>query len=66
MILKSSNVKAVDYNESTEIMVVEFVGGGKYKYFSVPAQVYKGLISAESPGTYLSNFIKGKFNFKKL
>jgi lysyl-tRNA synthetase class 2 len=65
MVLNSSRIKSVDYNESTEVLTIEFVKGGKYKYFSVSKNVYDTIIKTKSPGNYFDNFIKGKYNFKK-
>jgi len=66
MQLKSSRIKSVEYNDSTEVLTIEFVKGGRYKYFSVPDVIYQGLISSSSPGTYFDNFIKAKYNYKKV
>jgi len=65
MQLKSSRIKSVEYNDSTEALIIEFVKGGRYKYFSVPDVIYQGLISSSSPGAYFDNFIKTKYNYKK-
>lgn len=65
MQLKSSRIKSAEYNDSTEVLTVEFVKGGKYKYYAVPESVYKGLVGSSSPGNYFDTAIKSKFNFKK-
>lgn len=65
MNINSSRIRSVDYNESTEILIVEFVSGGKYKYFSVPEEIYNGLVQSASPGNYFDSFIKRTYNFKK-
>lgn len=65
MLLKSSRIKLAEYNDSTEILTIEFVAGGRYKYFSVPENIYHGLISSKSPGAYFDSVIKTRYNFKK-
>ena len=65
MQLNSSRIKSVEYNDSTEVLSIQFVKGGNYKYYSVPEEIYKGLIKSNSPGNYFDMFIKLKYNCKK-
>ena len=65
MQLKSSRIKSVEYNDSTEVLTIDFVKGGKYKYFSVPESVYEGITRSKSPGNYFDTVIKSKYNYKK-
>ena len=66
MNLNSSRIKTAVYNETTESLTIEFVRGGKYKYFSVPEEIYKGLIKSKSPGNYFDTSIKSIFICKKV
>ena len=66
MILNSTRIKSVEYNNSTEVLTIEFVKGGKYKYYSVPEIIYTGIIKSASPGAYFDNNIKLKYNHKKV
>jgi hypothetical protein len=63
--LKSSRIKSVEYKDSTEVLIVEFVKGGKYKYYAVPEKIYEELIVSESPGRYFDGLIKPNYRFKK-
>lgn len=65
MQLKSSRIKSAEYNDSTEVLTVEFVKGGEYKYYAVPESVYKGLINSPSPGNYFDTAIKLQYKYKK-
>jgi hypothetical protein len=65
MQLNSSRIRSVEYNNSTEILTIDFVKGGKYKYFSVPETIYNGIIKSDSPGNYFDTMIKSKYNYKK-
>lgn len=65
MNLKSSRIKSAEYNDSTEVLTIEFAKGGRYKYYSVPKHLYSGLINSTSPGTYFDSHIKSKYNYKK-
>jgi len=66
MQLNSSRIKSVEYNDSTDVLTIDFVKGGKYKYFSVPPEVYAGITQSKSPGAYFDAVIKPKYKFKKV
>jgi len=57
----SSQVKTIDYNESTKEMDVLFVVGKKYRYTAVPKEVFEKACDAESIGKFINSEIKGKF-----
>ena len=47
--VKSSNLNAVGYDVGEHSLFVDFKSGRRYKYVSVPAACYRGLIAADSP-----------------
>ena len=57
--VKSSLIQAVDYDEDTKRLVVEFKGGKTYVYKEVPPEIYKDMLYAESVGKFFSANIKG-------
>ena len=63
--VKSSNVRAVDYDKKTKTLLVVFIGRGspdrKYLYKGVPENVAVELVKASSVGTYLNAHIKDKY-----
>jgi hypothetical protein len=65
--VKSSLITAVDYDEETERLVVEFKGGGTYVYSKVPKEIYKDMLYSESIGKFFTSRIKGNdaFPFEK-
>ena len=65
MQLKSSRIKSVEYNDSTEVLTIDFVKGGRYKYYSVPKIVYDTIIKDKSPGAFFDNYIKPIYKYKK-
>lgn len=65
MNLKSSRIRSVEYNDSTEVLTIDFVKGGKYKYFKVPDTIYLGIIKSASPGSYFDSYIKPVYPCKK-
>ncbi len=64
--VKSSNITSIDYNEKEQILIIEFIGGGKYIYNKLPKDIYNSFIKAESKGKFFFKNIKGKFEFKKI
>ena len=64
--VSSSNLLRVRYDESTNTLEIEFVGGRIYQYFDVPPQVFEGLISASSHGKYFAQSIKGQYRYARV
>jgi hypothetical protein len=65
-IVKSSNLKSIGYEQSSNTLEIEFIRGGIYQYFKVPSQVYLALINATSKGTYFHKNIKGQFKYNHI
>lgn len=62
----SSNIAAVAYNEKTELLRVQFKGGGDtYTYEAVPRAVFNELLLSESKGSFLNTSIKGIYEFRR-
>ena len=62
----SSAATAVRYNAQQQWLDVEYTGGGRYRYFSVPADAHRELLAADSIGTYLNQCIKPYYRYSKL
>jgi hypothetical protein len=58
---KSSWVRGAWYNSQADYMVIN-LQGTLYHYCRVPSEIWKGLISASSHGTYYNANIKGRFD----
>lgn len=56
--VESSNLRAVGYDETQQILYVEFKHGGTYRYLGVDKSIYDGLLRADSKGTYLDQMVK--------
>jgi len=56
--VQSSNITAIGYDDETNVLRVEFHGGRTYDYFSVPRNIWEGLIAAPSHGKYLNRNVK--------
>lgn len=57
--VKSSNIRAVDYNIATRVMTVEFNGFARWRYEDCPPHHAEGILTAESAGKYFNQHIKG-------
>jgi hypothetical protein len=65
-VIKSSNIKASEYDTETKELVVEFNNGAKYKYDNVPHQVYTKFRLAESQGKFFTTDIAKQYSYKKV
>lgn len=62
----SSNIESIGYDPQQRILEVEFKDGSVYQYDRVPATVYRDLMAAESHGTYLANYIRYQYSYRKI
>jgi len=63
---KSSNVKAVGYDDEKKTLLVEFKLGGKYVYEDVPVELYEAFEKADSAGKFFFANVRGKYKFSRL
>ncbi|MCQ4638000.1 KTSC domain-containing protein [Anaerovorax odorimutans] len=63
--VSSSNLVAVGYDASTQVLRVQFKSG-TYDYFNVPESIYNGLMSAPSKGQYHAAYIKNAYRYSRL
>lgn len=63
--VSSSNIASVGYDESSQILEVEFLDGAVYEYYDVPEHVYQELITASSVGRYLAQRVKNVYGFSR-
>ena len=64
--IKSSNIKASEYDTESKELVVEFNNGAKYKYDNVPHQVYTKFRLSESQGKFFTTDIAKQYSYKKV
>ena len=62
----SSNIDAVAHDAETNTLHVRFKGGGVYAYEGVDAEKHAALMNADSVGSYLHAYIKGKHAHSKV
>lgn len=62
----SSNIAAIGYDESTDTLEVEFLGGAVYHYFGVPLNIYEQLMQAGSKGRFLHTYIRNAYAYSRV
>jgi hypothetical protein len=67
----SSQIAAIGYDAATRELVIRFHSSGRkqevlYSYDGVPSELAKGLIAAESPGSYFHRHIRrGPYPYRR-
>ncbi len=62
----SSAIASVGYDESRQILELEYIDGDVYRYFDVPAALHRSLLDAPSIGQFVNTEIKGVFRYEKV
>ena len=68
----SSQIAAIGYDPTTGELVIRFHGCGRqgasiYSYAGVPAALARGLVEAQSPGSYFHRHIRqGGFPYRRV
>ncbi len=63
MSVESTTMVAIGYDETREILQLEFCSHSVYRYFGVPVSVYEALVAASSKGKYFNGTIRGHFPY---
>jgi hypothetical protein len=64
--VESSTLATVGYDESDELLQLEFRNWVVYRYFAVPAAVHETLLAATSKGSYFNQAIRGRYRFVRV
>ena len=65
--MTSSNIASIGYDVTSQILEIEFLNGTIYQYYDVPEILFEGLMSADSHGKYLNEYIKkGGFRYARV
>lgn len=62
----STNLRQVAYDPTTNTLGVIFKNNTEYHYYNVPEVVYRGLMSANSHGSYLAAHVKGHYRYQQI
>jgi len=64
--MPSSVIAGIMYDKRSRTLRVIYVSGMIYDYKDVPENIYTGMKTAFSKGTFLNKYIKGRFEFEKV
>lgn len=64
--VNSSEISILGYDAKAKLLEVTFRRGGVYHYFDVPQETYESFLKADSLGTYFSETIDKKYEYKKI
>jgi hypothetical protein len=64
--MPSSVIADIFYDAVSATLRITYVSGKIYDYHNVPKAIYDEMKAANSKGTFLNRFIKGKYPFKKV
>jgi hypothetical protein len=62
----STSLASIGYDAASQTLEIEFRTGALYRYFAVPADVHRALMSAASKGRYFSQKIRDRYRFQRL
>ena len=60
-----SALRSVGYDEAAQILEIEFLSGGVYRYYGVAREVYQELLDAPSKGSYFLKHIKDEYQYAR-
>lgn len=64
--IRSESIRSIGYDPETHTLEIEFNNSGLYKYFDVPDTVYASLMHSRSKGAYVNDYVRDRFDYKKL
>ena len=64
--ITSTVLASVAYDDSMAVLELEFASGDVYRYFAVPPSVHRGLLAAESAGTFFAERIRPVYPTEQL
>jgi len=62
----SSNIHSVGYDINKMILQIQFLNGGVYEYYGVPATVFNELMNAKSKGKFARRYIYYSYRYKRI
>jgi KTSC domain len=64
--VQSSMMTFVNYDDEASELDITFTSGKIYRYREVPAEIYDGLLDAESKGEFFNDNIKDAFVYSEV
>jgi hypothetical protein len=66
MPVSSRSALEIGYDRSAKTLEVMFHEGAVYRYFDVPAAIFRALMNADSLGAYLNRHIRDHYRYEKI
>jgi len=66
VLVDSSVVVSLTYDEDTLTLDVEFRSGRIYRYFMLPRAIYDALVAAGSVGAYFNTKVRQRYPHRKI
>ena len=63
---ESSTIARFGYDSQTQVLTIEFMNGGRYNYYDVPAAVFERMKAAPSKGQFLAQNIKNIYRYARM
>lgn len=64
--INASTIRAVGYDESRQLLEVEFSNGSIVQYSGVSREVHRRFVNAPSPGSFFEDQIEENFSSKRV
>jgi hypothetical protein len=64
--VESTTLAKVGYDETRELLLLEFCSRVVYLYVGVPSAVLQALLDAPSKGSYFNRVIRGRFPYRRI
>ena len=62
---ESSNVARIGYDETSQVLSVEFTSGITYNYYDVSPTVFEQMRNSNSKGQFIAQNLKGVYRFAR-
>jgi hypothetical protein len=62
---ESSNVARIGYDETGQVLSVEFTSGITYNYYDVSPAVFEQMRNANSKGQFIAQNLKGVYRYAR-
>ena len=62
VLVQSSNVKSVGYDEENKNIHIELISGEKYMFKNVPKKIFKDLLVSTSIGSYINRYLRDSYD----
>ena len=60
----SSNIDKIKHEDNN--LYVQFLDGSIYEYIDVPHNIYQNMLTSQSKGKYLHQYIKGFYQYNRV